>query len=250
MGASIKQLEQISLRAWQALETETYDGWILRYANGYTGRANSVQALGTTSLPVDEKIAHCEAWYQQRALPCIFRLTDAMHPPNLDAVLDQRGYHRYNETLVQTASLADVAFATDDRFHYQTTLSDDWLTAWATWNTVSASHQAIAKQMLSQQTLASCYAWVDEMAVGLAVVEDTYVGLFDIVVQPDARGQGLGRALMTSLLAWSQTQGAQLAYLQVTTINVPALSLYDTLGFTTHHRYWYRKQNRIPVWHL
>ena len=53
------------------------------------------------------------------------------------------------------------------------------------------------------------------MAWGLGVVERGYVGLYDIVVAPDLRGIGLGRRVVTSLMAWGCREGAHSAYLQV-----------------------------------
>ncbi len=239
----IRQLEHISLLAWSALETETYDGWLLRYAKGYTGRANSVQSLDGSSLPWAEKISYCENWYQQRNLPCIFRLTSATQPPELDAVLAERQYERYNETLVQTADLSTLPSAEDNRFHSSDTVSDEWLAAWGTWNNVRLEHIATAKEMLIQTRATCCFAWIEDKAVGLGVYEDGYIGLFDIVVDPHQRRQGLGFALVNSLLAWGKMQGASTAYLQVVADNTPALTLYDKLGFKTHHHYWYRRQS-------
>ncbi len=242
MTKSIRELEHISLRAWASLETEIYDGWLLRFARGYTGRANSVQALDSSSLPLEEKIAYCENWYAARDLPCIFRLTDAMQPPELEPHLENRNYQRYNETLVQTAPLAPMNIAIDNRFHSKDTVSDDWLAAWGTWNNVPQEHITTAKIMLSQKSeTTACFGWIDDIAVGLAVCEGSFTGLFDIVVHPDFRGQGVGKALVASLLAWSKQKEASTAYLQVVANNTPALALYDKLGFTTHHHYWYRR---------
>jgi hypothetical protein len=32
----IQEIEEISLNAWPSLQQILYDGWILRFANGYT----------------------------------------------------------------------------------------------------------------------------------------------------------------------------------------------------------------------
>jgi len=61
-------LERLALSAWPALEDVDYDGWRLRAAQGYTGRANAVTPLTHGGLPVAEKIAYVEAWYAARQL--------------------------------------------------------------------------------------------------------------------------------------------------------------------------------------
>jgi GNAT superfamily N-acetyltransferase len=78
------------------------------------------------------------------------------------------------------------------------------------------------------------------VAYGLAVAERGMVGLFDLVTVPDKRRQGYGRRLMSALLQWGKTQGATTAYLQVTTVNHPAIALYEALGFREAYRYHYR----------
>ena len=183
----IRQIEHASLRAWSALEDQPYDGWRLRYSKGYTGRANSVQALDRSILPIAQKIAYCEAWYRQRGLPTRFRLTAAMQPPDLDDILQQRGYRRYNETIVQTCDLHAHTWHSDDRFYHQPQVRDRWLTRFAILNALPSEHVATARAMLQQTTAQMCYGWLGQQAVGLAVRDGEWVGLFDIVVHPDYR---------------------------------------------------------------
>jgi N-acetylglutamate synthase len=81
---------------------------------------------------------------------------------------------------------------------------------------------------------------VEPGGFGLAVAERGMVGLFDIVTIEAARRQGIGRLIVTSLMAWGQTQGATAAYLQVVATNSTAHRLYQTQGFTEAYRYHYR----------
>lgn len=238
---SIREIEQHSLAAWHALETHNYDGWLLRVSGGYTGRANSINPLNHSTLPLAEKLAHCHDFYSARNLPTIFRLHDAISPPNLDAALDTLGYERYNETLVQTCTLDSYTKALDANFQLTTQPTDDWLKAFASMNNLNPTHVPIAKQMLQQNPLTCCFAWVDDAAVGLGVFSGGYVALFDIVVHSQARGQGLGRTLVTNIMRWGQQKGAHTAYLQVVGTNAVALHLYNSLGYQEHHRYWYRR---------
>jgi hypothetical protein len=68
----IRSIEQESLDAWPALESIPYDGWVLRFAKGYTKRANSVNALSQNTIKLSEKVDFCEREYHSRNLPPIF----------------------------------------------------------------------------------------------------------------------------------------------------------------------------------
>jgi ribosomal protein S18 acetylase RimI-like enzyme len=242
MHKDIRLLEHVTMRAWPALEILHYDGWTLRAANGYSGRANSVNPLDDSSLSLEDKLEFCESWYAQRQLPCLFRLNEAMQPPHLDEVLERWGYERSVDSLVKTVNLPGHEHSIDARFSYGNAVQDDWLGDWGRWNNVPDLHIRTAKTMLSNSPAEACYGRIEDKAVGLAVREGDYVGLFDIVVSPEHRRQGLGEALVSSLLAWGREQGAKTGYLQVLSTNQAALELYRSLGFIEHHRYWYRKK--------
>lgn len=55
--------------------------------------------------------------------------------------------------------------------------------------------------------------------------------ILNICVAPATRRQGHARALMCHLLQIASHHGARIAYLEVRPSNVPALRLYDSLGF-------------------
>ena len=78
---SIKYMEEISLNAWPSHRSELYDGWIIRYSHNYTYRTNSVEQVGKSSIPLDEKIEFCENAYSHHGTPSNFKinpLTDAL----------------------------------------------------------------------------------------------------------------------------------------------------------------------------
>lgn len=53
----------------------------------------------------------------------------------------------------------------------------------------------------------------------------------DMVVAPDWQGQGVGRRVLASVLAWAKAQGATRAQLLADLDNTPALAYYDHLGW-------------------
>ncbi len=54
----------------------------------------------------------------------------------------------------------------------------------------------------------------------------------DVVVRPDHRGRGIGRALIDAVLEWSRGRGATRAQLLADRSNVPALAFYRRLGWS------------------
>ncbi len=61
----IRTIEELSINALPALQTMLVDGWVLRFANGYTKRANSIHPLYASTGDAREKIHPVyEYWYR------------------------------------------------------------------------------------------------------------------------------------------------------------------------------------------
>ncbi len=103
--ALVRRLEELSLNAWPALETTLLDGWLVRFAEGYTRRANSVQPLYPPLGSVRANVEACAAAYAARGQDAIFKLTPASEPAGLDELLTRLGYAREAPTSVQTTEL-------------------------------------------------------------------------------------------------------------------------------------------------
>ncbi len=243
-STSIQALEHALFRAWPSLSSCYYDGWLLRFADGYTRRANSVNPVDGSTEDPERKIDVCEQRYQQRGLTPHFRLTRTAHPDDLQDRLTARGYQRSSETFMQTLALDGRSFESLETAHDEPALSDDWLTACADLNDMRKTDTAIMQRMLSQIHTPVCYTrcgtdpdYPD--AVGMAVADGEFVGLFKLAVHSEKRRAGIGQALTEHLLAWGMAQNATTAYLQVVSENAPAQALYDKIGFVEAYRYWY-----------
>jgi N-acetylglutamate synthase len=241
--ALVLEVEQAALRAWPALEQWDDEGWLLRFADGYTKRANSVTPSQPCSEALVAKVARCEAIYRQRGLPPIFRLVGPLAPEELDAHLAGCGYALVDPTLVLSAPLAGLSLPIPQYPLHLTEDIDGWLCAYQAVSGTAlpqAAHGSILGAIQGRLLLAALQAEGEPVACALAVVEDALVGLFDLAVAPAWRRQGLGRALMTGLIRWARNAGAQRAYLQLVKGNAPARGLYEGLGFSELYRYWYR----------
>lgn len=241
---TIRRIEELSLTAWPSLQTLYDDGWVLRFANGYTRRANSVNPIYPSAVDPSAKIRRCETIYGQRGLPTVFKMTPQAQPSGLDDLLAEAGYTHEAATSVQTLALNQLEAPSLPDVRLSPTCSDDWQAAFCRMNSIPERHTATMRRMLesipAQTCYAALYAGESLAAVGLGVADGGYVGLFDIVTAPELRRQGFGRQLVLHLLGWGQSAGAQTAYLQVMYNNDPARQLYAALGFREVYPYWYR----------
>ncbi|MGE0723478.1 MAG: GNAT family N-acetyltransferase [Alphaproteobacteria bacterium] len=239
---SILRLEEAGLNAWPALRVAHLQGWVLRFANGFTKRANSANPLYGDGRDLDARVDAVERWYAAAGQRTIFRLT-ALAPDGLDAILDARGYRRIDETIVETASVATLDATVADGFVAGTDAAE-WVAVAGPLQHDAPETRPTVTAMLERMAVLPCFGLIrrDGIAVacGLAVAEGDLVGIFEVEVDRSRRRAGLGRAMTESLLAWGRDRGARTAYLQVTATNAPAIALYDRLGFRESHRYWYR----------
>ncbi|MBZ0284743.1 MAG: GNAT family N-acetyltransferase [Anaerolineae bacterium] len=241
---TIRRLEEITLSALPALQTAFYDGWVLRASQGYTRRANSVNPIYPSSQDVNAKIDFCEQWFAAHNLPTIFKLTPAAQPDNLDALLEERGYTREAETRVKVMTLDSLESSPAGKVELLTQPNNEWQSHFFRMNGVKEQFFPVMQFMLKSISLPICCAAVihqnQVVAVGLGVLDDGFVSLYDIVTAPEQRNQGLGKQLLLHLLNWGKAQGARQACLAVVAANAPAVRLYDKLGFREVYPYWYR----------
>jgi N-acetylglutamate synthase len=238
----IRELERRAFRAWPALESDVAAGWVRRFSGGYTKRANSINALEPDSEFTQDLRNELEAPYRARRLPPIWRLTP-LAPPQVDATLAGAGYRRIDESFVQRSTL-DGRFTPDPEVRIDPTPSVAWLAGFAQLSPVAPTHRATMARMLASIAAPVGFARVEDkgqaIAFALGVVDGDHVGLFDVLVAPQARRRGLARRLTESVCAWGRVHGARFAYLQVVATNQAALPLYADLGFETVYSYGYR----------
>jgi GNAT superfamily N-acetyltransferase len=238
-----QRLEEVALNAWPTLQQVLLDGWILRFAEGYTRRSNSVNPLYNSHRDLMDKIVRCERLYALRGLPCMFRLTPHVQPPDLDSLLEQRGYVSVEPSLVLHLELGrewqhggSTLLHTDDL--------DKWLEVFRRLNSDrverSQTHRLILQAIACKRLLVSLLAGEEAVACGMGVLEEDCFGLFNLVAAPHHRNRGYGTTMLAGMLDWARQQGAVHAYLQVSQGNAPARHLYAKLGFKELFPYWYR----------
>jgi ribosomal protein S18 acetylase RimI-like enzyme len=106
MDPRITEVERAALSAWPAAHVQELDGWKLRFHWNMTGRANSVwpnEVTGSRSL--EQRLDQVAHFYHGWLLPARYQVSPASCPPELDEVLDARGYRFQQGASVQIQSI-------------------------------------------------------------------------------------------------------------------------------------------------
>ncbi len=219
--ADIRNLEHAAALAWPGVEQQWVGGWFCRFGHGSTRRANSAVPL---DFSTDVDMRPIVDWYAARSVPPLVSLPDRLFRAAPHGSADA-------ENLVMTCDLArrrsrsvvSLASRPDDGWMriYQRDVPIEVLTAVVDGEVV--------------------FATVEGGGVARAAVTDApdgtrWVGLSALQVADDHRRRGHARSLCTALLRWGADRGAQRAYTQVLDGNDSATALFESMGFTLHHR--------------
>ena len=93
VAISIPALEAAAAGGWRPAEEAALGGWLLRAAEGFTGRANSALAVGDPGLPLAAATAKVRDWYRARGLPAMIATAFPLGRPResaTDRFLEER----------------------------------------------------------------------------------------------------------------------------------------------------------------
>ena len=241
MTTGPRRLEELALNSSAPPGQLLYDGWLLRFSPGKAKRARSVNPVYPSTLPLGEKVEHCERLYGAMGLPAIFRIAEPTRPADLEDFLAARGYERFETTQVREAAIDPSGLGGDEVGHPRL---EEWFDMVGSLRGSPIAQRAAHLARLAALPLPVRAAAILEagepVATGLAIREGGHVGLFDVVTREGCRRRGLARTIVAALLRWGWEGGARHSYLQVEEGNAAAIALYEPFGFATAYRYWYR----------
>ena len=240
-----RRIEESGLNVMQSRRQLLYDGWLLFLLAGRAKRGRSVNAHFGSTLPIAEKIAHCERLYASQGLPALFRITPFVHPGTLDRDLADRGYFEFDRTLVQTALLeSPPAYVDPPQVELHAPLIEGFVEAVGEMRGSPAAQRIAHLERLAQSPL-DVHAVVARrggktVGAGLLCIDGALAGVFDIATVTPLQGQGIGTAIVSALITRAWERGVRQAFMQVTADNAPAIALYRKFGFSTIYTYHYR----------
>ena len=240
------RVEETCLNAWPALRQVLFGGWVLRFSEGLTRRANSANPLRGPRETDDGLIAACEALYQRRQLPTIFRLPSIIDP-DLDERLDALGYGREGESCVRYGDLAAIDTASDAAVQLLSRPTREWFAAMAAFQRHNPEQRRIYRRVVGAMAIPAAFAALaidgEFVALAYGAVHDRLLCYESVITDPRRQRHGYARRVVASLAAWAKDQGAEGACLEVEARNTGALALYDAVGLKTElYRYHYRRE--------
>lgn len=216
----IRNLEHAAALAWPGVEQQRLDGWLLRFGRGSTRRANSAVPL---DVPTVFDVNAIVDWYAARAVAPLIAAPDRLFriPPGVP--IDAETLVMTGDVTAQHVSAVAIAARPDD----------EWLRLYRREVPVDVLTAVIDGDV--------AFATYGGGGVGRGAVTDSpdgtrWVGLSAVHVVETARRRGLARELCYALLAWGAQRGATRAYVQVLADNTAATRLYESMGFSVHHR--------------
>ncbi|MDS0135113.1 MULTISPECIES: GNAT family N-acetyltransferase [unclassified Amycolatopsis] len=270
-----EKLEITCSKAWPPLVEDPLGEWRLRWADGFTGRANSALAVGDPVRPLGGALrAVCDFAHDRGITPMVQVVRDS---PNEHAIAaagwhPATGHGAGHEVVVLTAPLEPgpavaggevgrkpavpgVTVSEKRAFaapgvtvrdqpapaNPAVTIGDEPAPGWWALAMRPTEDSPAARQVLSGGKTGYGAALVDGVLAGVvrgALVDD-WLHIGRLEVAPAFRRRGLASALMGAVHAWGVEHGAGHAVLQVAERNSGALALYAGLGYAPHHKYRY-----------
>lgn len=232
--------ERRIVNAWPSPATLLIDDWVVRFASGYSGRANSASPLRPGAELDEATLAQIEELYRADGLPPCIRLTPLVAASTRELVLT-RGYRVKDASFGLIRPLADIEPEVEPDLQIEARPSQEWIAGVAARQSgIKADPHKLAAIVDAVRLPAAFATWLvagEPVAFGMSVAERGMAEIGSVVVDPAHRGHGFGRRLIVGLMGWARAMECDSAYLQVDQTNAVAIGLYRSLGFRQLYAY-------------
>ena len=239
----IRDIELMLMRTWPALDEKIYDGWILRFSEGYTKRSNCINPLYESYFELEEKYEYCKKIYEEKKLPIVYKIIDTEVSIVVDEFLKNKGLEKRDMVTVKEIELTNVNYNLKN-INVSWGFNKEWYDFYVKENKLNKQEENIFKELLQKNDKNNMYVYKLEeneiIAVAMGVVEKNKIGIFNVYVKDTYRKKGYATEILEGLLVEARKINVEKAYLQVMETNEKAIKLYKKMGFVPKYRTWYR----------
>jgi N-acetylglutamate synthase len=237
----VRACEERLMNCWPSHQSVILGDWLCRFAKGYSGRANSACSFRPGAMLSPDDVAHVERLYRTAGLAPSFRLSPLI-APLLRQTLETAGYRPEDGSV----GMIGAAFAHPPvpELILEAEPTPDWLAGACRWQQPSKRDPAHLLGIVGNIRVPTRFArlvWDGEPAAfGLISLDREMAEFGAVMVDPDRRGLGLGRKLVSGMIGWAKSAGAERIFLQAAIENDVARGLYQMLGFSDLYTaaYW------------
>jgi ribosomal protein S18 acetylase RimI-like enzyme len=238
-------IEELSMAAWPSIQTLLYDGWIIRMANGYTNRSNSINPIYPSKIKLEEKMDYCDKIFKKYNLLTTYKIIGCDEHKILDEELEKQDYKKIHITSLQTCNTLEILQSNYNGIVINDSFNSKWINSVIDFNTIKQedikTFETILNNVAGDKIVVYKEAENEIVGCGYGVIGSNYVGVFDIVIKESQRGKGYGKEIVKTILSEAGKKGIRNTYLQVMINNIIAQKLYKKLGYKEIYKYWYRK---------
>ncbi|KAB7614591.1 GNAT family N-acetyltransferase [Amylibacter sp. SFDW26] len=222
---------------WSAKQFISHDGWMLREGAGGGKRVSAA----TLEAPIDD-VDIIVAEQQMTALgqKSLFMVRDS--DAALDNVLEQADYGIVDPVVVLASPVSDLLKQkyTSHSVNLAESPSNDAKTIWNDGG-ISPDRLSIMERVTAPKTILES----SDMGVAFVAAHKGIAMVHAVEVSKDHRRKGVANALMYKAALWAKDHNCN--WLAVLTVreNVPACTLYQTLGMTEAAAYHYRFKRSV-----
>ncbi|MFX1233374.1 MAG: GNAT family N-acetyltransferase [Promethearchaeota archaeon] len=239
------------MNSWPSKDYFFHKGWILRFDNGVTYRANSVLPLDYygSRRTFNRDLDLVEKAYQMYNLPPIFTMHDFYKPSYLCKELLDKNYREVAYTVALGGRMINITHKdVNENYEYsfQNKRNGDFSYFLSNHSSRSEEQQKIINRITQRiKILNKCFIVVkfQDLIIGtlMGVLDlNGYLYLADIFVDPNYRRQGIAKSMIYKIIyEWANPIRINMVWLQVEIENKHAIDLYENIGLKELYSYYY-----------
>lgn len=205
-----REAELLSAAIFPGTTSEALGEWVLfDHELSVRRRPNSALAIGDPGVGLEEAIDRVEAYYRSR--------------------------HKRPRVKIEVGSAAEEAVIARGWIE-DVTVEFQLAGLAATRRILPPPVEEAHVEIMDGTNGAQVLIRLGDTARIMGTMERDWLAVHDLEVAEAHRRQGLATKALATLLEWGAERGARAAWLHVETTNDPGLALYESLGFTEHHR--------------